>query len=397
MKKPIALTVAAATLALSGALSGAALAAEPGKLIIWINGDKGYNGLAEVGQRFTAETGVPVEVSHPDNVEQRFQQVASSGGGPDIMFWAHDRFGEWSKGGLLWALNPSPEMKAKIDDLTWEAVTIDGKVYGYPVAVEAISLIYNKDLMPDGPAKTFEEMAALDTEMQKSGKDAILWAYETPYFTYPLLSANGGYAFKKRPDGSYDVKDTGLNNAGTKQGVAFLAEMIEKGHLPRGLDYGVAEAKFNKGEAAMTINGPWSWDNLNKSGVNYGVAPLPSLGGNPGRAFVGVLAGAINNASPNKDLAVLFLEEFLLTPEGLKAVNDDKPIGAAALKEFQEQLASDERIKVTFENAKAGEPMPSVPEMINYWTNLEGALKNVAAGRQKVDEALDAAAQRTVQ
>ncbi len=94
---------------------------------------------------------------------------------------------------------------------------------------------------------------------------------------------------------------------------------------------------------------------------------------------------------------MLFLEEFLLTPEGLKAVNDDKPIGAAALKEFQEQLASDERIKVTFENAKAGEPMPSVPEMINYWTNLEGALKNVAAGRQKVDEALDAAAQRTVQ
>jgi maltose/maltodextrin transport system substrate-binding protein len=128
MKRLITLAVAAATLA----LSGAALAVEPGKLTIWINGDKGYNGLAEVGKRFTAETGVPVEVSHPDNVEQRFQQVASSGGGPDIMFWAHDRFGEWSKGGLLWALNPSPEVKAKIDDLTWEAVTIDGKIYGYP-------------------------------------------------------------------------------------------------------------------------------------------------------------------------------------------------------------------------------------------------------------------------
>lgn len=393
MKKLIALMVASATLA----LSGAAMALEPGKLVIWINGDKGYNGLAEVGKRFTEETGIPVEVSHPDNVEQRFQQVASSGGGPDIMFWAHDRFGEWSKGGLLWPLNPSPEMKAKFDDFAWDAVTIDGKIYGYPVAVEAVSLIYNKDLMPEGPAKTFEEMAALDTELQKSGKHAILWAYETPYFTYPLLAANGGYAFKKQPDGSYDVKDTGVNNAGSKMGVRFVADMIAKGHLPRGLDYGVAEAKFNKGEAAMTINGPWSWDNLNKSGVNYGVARLPTLAGHPAKAFVGVLAGAINNASPNKDLAVLFLEEFLLTPEGLKAVNDDKPIGAAALKEFQEQLATDERIRVTFENAKAGEPMPSVPEMITYWSNLEGALKNVAAGRQDVDEALDTAAQRIVQ
>jgi maltose/maltodextrin transport system substrate-binding protein len=392
VKKLIAIAVATATIS----LSGTALALEEGKLTLWINGDKGYNGLAEVAKKFTAETGVPVEVSHPDKVEQRFQQVASNAQGPDIMFWAHDRYGEWAKGGLITPLTPSPEIKAKIDDFAWDAVTIDGKIYGYPIAVEALSLIYNKDLMPDGPAKSFEEMVALDTKLQKEQKDAILWAYETPYFTYPLMSAGGGYAFKKRADGSYDVKDTGVNNAGSKQGVAFLAEMIDKGHLPRGVDYGVAEAKFNKGEAAMTINGPWSWDNLNKSGIKYGVAPLPTLGGKPARAFVGVLGGAINNASPNKDLATLFLEEYLLTPEGLKAVNDDKPLGAVALKSFQKELASDERIKVTFDNAKAGEPMPSVPEMINYWTNLESALKNVASGRQKVDEALDDAAKRTV-
>jgi maltose/maltodextrin transport system substrate-binding protein len=392
MKKLTTLAVAATL-----TLSSGAFAFEEGKLVLWINGDKGYNGLSRVGERFTADTGVPVEVSHPDNVEQRFQQVASNAQGPDIMFWPHDRFGEWVKGGLLAPVNPSAEIKAKIDDFAWEAVTIDGKVYGYPVSVEAISLIYNKDLMPDGPAATFEEMLELDTKLQAEDKHAILWAYETPYFTYPLLSANGGYAFKKKEDGSYDVKDTGVNNAGSKQGVAFLAEMIEKGHMPRGVDYGVAEAKFNKGEAAMTINGPWAWDNLSKSGINYGVAPLPSLGGNPARAFVGVLAGAINNASPNKDLAVLFLEEYLLTPEGLAMVNDDKPLGAVPLKAVQEQLASDERIKVTFENAKTGEPMPSVPEMIDYWTGLEGALKNIAAGRQGVAEALDAAARRTVQ
>lgn len=392
MKKLIALVIATATLS----LAGTARAFEEGKLVLWINGDKGYNGLDEVAKRFTADTGVPVEVSHPDKVEQRFQQVASNAQGPDIMFWAHDRYGEWAKGGLIAPLTPSAEMKAKIDDFAWDAVTIDGKIYGYPIAVEALSLIYNKDLMPDGPAKTFEEMAALDAKLQKDKKHAILWAFETPYFTYPLMSAGGGYAFKKRPDGSYDVKDTGLNNAGSKQGVAFLAGMIEKGQMPRGVDYGVAEAKFNKGEAAMTINGPWSWDNLNKSGVNYGVAPLPTLGGKPARAFVGVLGGAINNASPNKDLATLFLEEYLLTPAGLKSVNDDKPLGAVALKEFQQQLAADERIKVTFDNAAAGEPMPSVPQMINYWTNLESALKNVAAGRQSVDAALDDAAKRTV-
>jgi hypothetical protein len=28
---------------------------EEGKLVIWINGDKGYNGLAEVGKKFEPE------------------------------------------------------------------------------------------------------------------------------------------------------------------------------------------------------------------------------------------------------------------------------------------------------------------------------------------------------
>jgi maltose/maltodextrin transport system substrate-binding protein len=251
-------------------------------------------------------------------------------------------------------------------------------------------------LLPAGPPTSFEEIAALGDKLP-DGVDPILWAYETPYFTYPLLSANGGYAFKKQADGSYDVTDTGVNNAGSKMGVQYLADLIESGVMPKGVDYGVAEAKFNKGEAAATINGPWAWDNLSKTDIDYGVAPLPTLNGKPGRAFVGVLAGAINNASPNKDLAVLFLEEYLLTPEGLAMVNADKPLGAVPLKAYQAQLAKDERIKVTFDNAQAGEPMPSIPEMIKYWTNLESALKNVASGRQSVDEALDSAAQRTVQ
>ena len=392
MKKIVAFAFAAA--AIAGA--GNAVAFEEGKLTLWINGDKGYNGLAEVGKKFTEDTGIEVEVSHPDNVEQRFQQVASNAQGPDIMFWAHDRLGEWVKGGLLAPVNPSAAVKAKIDDFAWDAVTVDGKIYGYPVSVEAISLIYNKALLPDGPPASFEEIAALGEKLP-DGVDPILWAYETPYFTYPLLSANGGYAFKKNPDGSYDVTDTGVNNAGSKMGVQYLADLIESGVMPKGVDYGVAEAKFNKGEAAATINGPWAWDNLSKTDIDYGVAPLPTLNGKPGRAFVGVLAGAINNASPNKDLAVLFLEEYLLTPEGLAMVNADKPLGAVPLKAYQEELAKDERIKVTFDNAQTGEPMPSIPEMIKYWTNLESALKNVASGRQSVDEALDSAAQRTVQ
>lgn len=81
---------ALATLVLS---SSAFAKIEEGKLVIWINGDKGYNGLAEVGKKFEKETGIKVLIEHPDKLEEKFPQVAATGDGPDIIFWAHDRFG----------------------------------------------------------------------------------------------------------------------------------------------------------------------------------------------------------------------------------------------------------------------------------------------------------------
>ena len=50
---------------------------EEGKLVIWINGDKGYNGLAEVGKKFEKDTGIKVSVEHPDKLEEKFPQVAA--------------------------------------------------------------------------------------------------------------------------------------------------------------------------------------------------------------------------------------------------------------------------------------------------------------------------------
>ena len=103
---------------------------------------------------------------------------------------------------------------------------------------------------------------------------------------------------------------------------------------------------------------------------------------------------ALNAASPNKELAVEFLENYLLTAEGLDAVNNDKALGVAALNSFQAKLDKDPRISATKLNAVNGEPMPSVPEMNKFWSSFETALKNITSGRQGVDEAADTAAKR---
>ncbi|MBV1841335.1 MULTISPECIES: maltose/maltodextrin ABC transporter substrate-binding protein MalE [Photobacterium] len=390
MKKVLS-TVALCTLAALGSVQAHA-AIEEGQLTIWINGDKGYNGLAEVGKKFEADTGIKVTVSHPDALEEKFPQMASTGDGPDIIFWAHDRFGGYAQAGLLAEIKPSDDFKAKFVDFTWDAVSYSGKYVGYPVAVEALSLIYNKDLVAN-PPKNWEDIAALDKELQKKGKRAIMWNLQEPFFTWPILAADGGYAFKFTANG-YDAKDVGVNNEGAKRAMNFVKNLVDKGVIAADVDYSIAESGFNQGNVAMTINGPWSWSNIDKAGINYGVTLLPKLNGNPSKPFVGVLTAGISTASPNQDLAVEFLENYLLTNEGLAKVNSDTPLGAVALKSFQQELSSDKRIAATMDNAMNGEVMPNIPQMSAFWYAEKAAITNVVTGRQSVDDALNTVAER---
>ncbi|WP_413112289.1 maltose/maltodextrin ABC transporter substrate-binding protein MalE [Thaumasiovibrio sp. DFM-14] len=389
--KKILSTVALCTLTALGSLSAHA-AIEEGQLTIWINGDKGYNGLAEVGKRFEEDTGVKVRVAHPDALEERFPQLASTGDGPDIVFWAHDRFGGYAQAGLLAEVNPSADFKAQFTDFTWDAVSYEGKYVGYPVAVEALSLIYNKDLIAEPPAN-WEDIAALDKKLSAEGKRAIMWNLQEPFFTWPVLAADGGYAFKFTADG-YDAKDVGVNNDGAKRAMAFVKGMVDSGVISADTDYSVAEGGFNQGNVAMTINGPWAWSNIDAAGINYGVTTLPKLSGNPSKPFVGVLTAGISTASPNQDLAIEFIENYLLTNEGLRSVNDDVALGAVALKSFQDELAADPRIAATMDNAMHGEIMPNIPQMSAFWYAEKAAIGNVITGRQSIEDALNTVAER---
>ncbi|KOY62411.1 sugar ABC transporter substrate-binding protein [Photorhabdus heterorhabditis] len=391
------LKVGVHTLALSAlatlVLSASAFAKiEEGKLVIWINGDKGYNGLAQVGEKFEKDTGVNVTVEHPDKLAEKYSQVAATGDGPDIIFWAHDRFGGYAQSGLVAEITPDQNFKDKLFPFTWDAVSHDGKLVGYPIAVEALSLIYNKDLVKT-PPKTWEEIPALDKELKSNGKSAIMFNLQEPYFSWPLIAADGGYAFKME-NGSYNVKNVGVNKAGSKAGLNFMLDLVKNKSLNADTDYSIAEAAFNKGETAMTINGPWTWSNIDKSKINYGVALLPTFNGQPSKPFVGVLTAGINAASPNKELAKEFLENYLLTNDGLEMVNKDKPLGAVALKSYHDILAKDPRISATMENAKNGEIMPNISQMSSFWYAMRNAVVNVLTGRQTVDAALSDAEAR---
>jgi maltose/maltodextrin transport system substrate-binding protein len=364
-----------------------------GELLVWVSSDKGWRGLTELAKKFEKDLGIPVKVETPDGLTDKFQSAAQSGKGPDIVIWAHDRLGEWADAGLLKPLEISEDFKAAFIPMTWDAVTHNNQVWGYPLAIEAVSLIYNKKFVTGNPPAQLSQIPEFAKELKAKDPKVIpiMWDYNVPYFSWPFLSSAGGYAFKKI-EGGYDPKDSGVNDPGAVKGLQEVVNLINAGILPKGSTYSITEQKMTGGELALMVSGPWAWLELRKAGVDFGLAPLPGVDGQPGRPFVGVLSALINRSTPNGDLALQFLEEYVCTADGLRTIDADVAIGVPALKALADEMsAKNPLIKTTYDNALNGVVMPNIPQMGRFWGAIAAAIQVATTGRASPQAALDEA------
>jgi maltose/maltodextrin transport system substrate-binding protein len=353
-----------------------------GELLIWITDNRGYHALGELGKKFEQEMGVSVKVETLEEIPDKFQAAAQSGKGPDIFFWAHDRIGEWADAGLLKPLNIKEDFKAAFLPMAWEAVTHKKRIWGYPVALECVSLICNKQFVRQKPPTELSEYPAFAKELKAKTPKliAIMWDYTSPYFSFPFLASAGAYSFKRTENG-YDLQDIGVDNAGAIEGLQAIVDLINAGVLPKGSTQSVMEQKMSSGELATMVNGPWGWANLRKSGIDFELAPVPGVGGNPGRPFVGIFTALINGSSPNADFAMQFL--------ALRAIDADAPLGVPALKALADEMsASNPLINGTYENALNGVVMPNIPQMGKFWSSMKAAFEIATIGRATSEAAL---------
>jgi maltose/maltodextrin transport system substrate-binding protein len=214
------------------------------------------------------------------------------------------------------------------------------------------------------------------------------------FFSWSVIAGPGGYVFGRNAQGEYDPADIGVNNAGALKGAQLLDRLVREGLMPRGARYSDMEAQFAAGKVAMMISGPWAWDNVKKKRIDFGVAAMPALNGKAAKPFVGVLGCMITAPSRVKDIAREFLENHLLRVEGLKTVSADVPLGTPANKAYYTELAGDPNIRATMDNARAGEPIPNIPETGRFFPAMDAALEAISQGRQSPKAALDGAAAR---
>ena len=310
-----------------------------GELLIWMDDQRG-RALQPIVQKFEADLGLKVTIETPQKITDSFPIAAQAGKGPDLVVWAHDKVGEWADGGLVSPLDLQSKFTDKFFPKSWQAVMHRDRIWGYPIALETVTLIYNKALLNGPPPMELSQLKSIDQTMKREhpGVVTILWDARSAYYTWGILASGGGFVFG-RNGSDYDLRNVGVATPGAVDALSAILGLIQTGILPKICPYSETEELMGQGKLAMMISGPWAWSNLTQKGIDFGLGQVPGVDGKVGRPFVGVSVAFLNRSSPNQDLAKEFLEHYMLTDEGLAAMNSARPIGVPALISLYQKLA----------------------------------------------------------
>ncbi|MBQ9280957.1 MAG: maltose ABC transporter substrate-binding protein [Treponema sp.] len=346
---------------------------------------------------FIKQAGKAFEATHP-NVKIKFENVelgdttgqmaldGPAGKGADVFVAPHDRLGSLVSGGhVLPTANPD-KVRSRILASCAKALTYDGTLYGYPVSAETYALFYNKKLINENEVpKSWDELVEWSAEFNKKnpGKYGFVMDAGNAYYTIIFTTKDGNRLFGT--DGN-DRNNSNINSAKSIEGMRFFQGLKKVLNVSASdLDTATVDAAFQSGNAAMHITGLWNVVPFEKAGIEFGVAPLPSLPGDttPSASFSGTRAMFVSAYSDHPAEANEFAE-FLISDEMQRLRFDitgaipsiDIPLDSPYAKGFLTQL------EYAF-------PMPTIPEMAMFWEAMNNASKNIWDGADPQTE-LDA-------
>ncbi|MDD3461677.1 MULTISPECIES: sugar ABC transporter substrate-binding protein [unclassified Mesotoga] len=369
------------------------------KLVIW-SSENQIPALEKLAADFESDYGIQVEIQQVNfgDIKSKFLTAAPAGEGPDIIVGAHDWVGELAINGLIEPIPFLPEAD-QYYDVTLDAFSYGGNLYGVPYTVEAIAIIYNKDLVFEAP-KTISELEELAFEAADDEVVGLIYAVGDFYHSAPFILGRGGYIFKETAAG-LDVTDIGLNNEGAIAGGNLIKSWFDKGLIPGGPNYNLMDSLFKDGLAAFIINGIWATPSYRDAGIDYAILPFSEItfdDGTTPRPFVGVQGFMINSKSPNKLEATEFVVNYIGSFDGQYGMflGERRGTARADVFAFIEADAGPELYDVLqfSKSASVGTPMPNVPEMASVWGAMGDALGLIINGQDTVENAFNSAVEK---
>lgn len=346
---------------------------------------------------FIRQAGAKYTAKHPNikikyvNVElgDSVNQIAldgPAGKGADIFAAPHDRLGSLVSGGHVLPTKNLDEIKSKALASCIKALTYNGTTYGYPVSAETSALFYNKKLISENEVpKTWEDLAvfAKDFNSKNTGKYGFVMNVGEAYYTVIFTTENGNRLFGK--DGNDGTK-TYINTPDAVNGMKFFQSLRSALDVPAAdLDTATIDGAFQSGNAALHITGLWNVKPFEEAGIEFGVAPLPSLPGDstPAANFSGTRAMFVSAYTEHPDEANDFAA-FLVSDE-MQALRFELTGALPSTNitvESPYMAGFSKQLEYSF-------PMPSIPEISLFWEAMNNASKNIWDGAD-VQKELDA-------
>lgn len=303
----------------------------------------------------------PVFVSY-ESLGSKLEAAIPRGNGPDLFVFAHEKVGAWVAEGLV---RPVTLPAEGLHPVTVEALTLEGRVWGWPLAYKSLALYHNRALVPTPPGTT-DELVALATKLRGPDRWGFAWEAASAYAVAPWLHGYGG--------GVFGTDGVAIDRPENVEGLRFVEELAALG--PAEPSGALLTQLFNEGRVAMIANGPWFLGEVSAD-VDFGVAPLP------------VVASTGRAAAPYVTVEGLFLaahegDRTDATTFGAWMVSAE---AARIRHETGRQLVATTAIDVTDPTLAAfrkqldtAVPMPTRAEMGRTWEPLARSLRRLGRG-----------------
>jgi arabinogalactan oligomer/maltooligosaccharide transport system substrate-binding protein len=290
----VAGVIAAAALAVSTLVAPSAYANN--EIVIWADETRGKNLETVFKAKSDWVSGYKITVKAYSNFDALKAAIdaATDASGPDIVVGANDWVPPLAKSGKLATVTLTASQRARFNPTSFVDLSYRGKLYGVPVDINNVAMIYNTDLVKTAP-KTFGEMVAFykANRTSKSLKAGLCVAGGgMSWGAHSVFSALGAdaYQFNSRDQIVY-----GRSFNGTVFGKNVRTHLMDgkksNGFFPA-TDAGCKD-NFLDGKVPYAIIGNWEWKDYVDKGFTMNLMPVPGVTANkPGKMF-GSVSGAL--------------------------------------------------------------------------------------------------------
>lgn len=273
-----------------GGFKGGAYDGPPVTLSYW-NGFTGGDGpsMDALVKRFNDENKlitIKQNTMQWADFDQRLPAAAQAGKGPDFGVMHLSSVAGYAARGIIVPLDDlATSLKLQESDFVsavWKGGIYQGKRYGIPLDVHCLAIYWNKDhFAKAGISSPPTDEASLQDACKKlraAGFSTPFWMpnqWPAQLMFMSLLFQNGGQVIAT--DGSKALFDS---SAGQKA-LGWMVDQTKNGNSPANVDLDAQYLAFKNGKTSITWDGIWQINDLKAAGINFDLAPVPTIGTAP--------------------------------------------------------------------------------------------------------------------